>query len=108
MKSFRNLLTIVSLALVSNFSYANDANSVKKPEGAQIQTLLNSIDFDKYVAEATKVNISFFINSKNEIIVVSTNNNDLDRVIKGTLNYSKIAVNDLEYNKVYTVPVRIK
>ena len=54
------------------------------------------------------MSISFFINSQNEVIVVSTNNRDLDGVVKSTLNYKKIAVNELEYNKVYTVPVLIK
>ncbi|MEY3419804.1 MAG: hypothetical protein RIR48_84, partial [Bacteroidota bacterium] len=69
---------------------------------------LNSIDFTNYIKSDTKINISFFINSQNEVIVVATNNKDLDGVVKSTLNYKKIAVNDLEYNKVYTVPVHIK
>ena len=49
-----------------------------------------------------------FVNAQNEVIVVSTNNKDLDAIVKSTLNYKKIAVNELEYNKVYTVPVVIK
>ena len=108
MKNVRNFLTVLSFALVANLSNAADLSVAKKPEGAQIQTLLNSIDFTQYVKGETKVNISFFINSQNEVIVVTTNNKDLDNVVKSTLNYKKISVNDLEYNKVYTVPVHIK
>ncbi len=108
MKSVRNFLTVLSIAFIANLSNATDLSGAKKPEGAQIQTMLNSIDFTNYIKGETKVNISFFINAQNEVIVVATNNKDLDSVVKSTLNYKKIAVNDLDYNRVYTVPVHIK
>ena len=108
MKSVKSFLTVLSFALIANFSNAADLSNAKKPEGAQIQSMLNAIDFTDYVKGETRVNISFFINAQNEIIVVATNNRDLDNVVKSTLNYKKIAVNDLDYNRVYTVPVHIK
>ena len=105
MKSLKSFIAVFVLALMTQFSYATE---VSNAEGAQIQTLLNTIDFTNYIKTETKINISFFINSQNEVIVVTTNNKELDNVVKGTLNYKKIAVNELEYNKVYTVPVHIK
>ncbi|MBK8515549.1 MAG: hypothetical protein IPL55_04450 [Saprospiraceae bacterium] len=108
MNNVKKFLTVVCFALVANFASASDLTYNKKPEGAQIQTLLNAIDFTNYLKVETKVNISFFVNEKNEVIVVDTNNKDLDGIVKSTLNYKKIAVTELEYNKVYTVPVQIK
>jgi hypothetical protein len=108
MKNLKNLVAVFVFILMTQFSNATDVASTKKAESAQIQTFLNSIDFTNYIKSDTKINISFFINSQNEVIVVATNNKDLDSVVKSTLNYKKIAVNDLEYNKVYTVPVHIK
>ena len=108
MKNLKSFIAVFVLALMTQFSYATEVSNAKKPESAQIQTLLNSIDFTNLVKSETKLNISFFINAQNEVIVVTTNNKELDGVVKNTLNYKKIAVNELEYNKVYTVPVHIK
>ncbi|MBK8052025.1 MAG: hypothetical protein IPK35_01760 [Saprospiraceae bacterium] len=108
MKNLKSIFAVVGFALMTQFSIAGDVSVAKKPESVQIRTILNSIDFTNLVKSETKLNISFFINSQNEVIVVTTNNKELDGVIKSTLNYKKIAVNELEYNKVYTVPVHIK
>jgi hypothetical protein len=108
MKSIKNLLIIVTLAFASNFAHAGDLPVIKKTETTQIQDLLKSINFSNYVSEKTKLNISFFINAQNEVIVVATNNTELDSVIKTTLNYKKIAVNELAYDKIYTMPLVIK
>ena len=108
MKNLKNLVAVFVFILTTQFSNATDVASTKKVESAQIQTFLNSIDFTNYIKSDTKINISFFFFFQNEVIVVATNNKDLDSVVKSTLNYKKIAVNDLEYNKVYTVPVHIK
>ncbi len=108
MKSVKILLTVLSFVFIANISNAAALPFLNKTESEQIQSMLRSIDFTNFVSEDTKVNISFFINSQNEVIVVTTNNNDLDSVLKSSINYKKIAVHELEYNKVYTVPVHIK
>ncbi|MBK9735650.1 MAG: hypothetical protein IPO92_12075 [Saprospiraceae bacterium] len=108
MRSVKSLLTVVCIALMSNFSFAGDVTGVKKSESDQIKSYLNKITYNQYINAGTKLNISFFINSRHEIIVVSTSNTDLDGVVKSTLNYEKIEVKDLEYNKLYTIPVDVK
>lgn len=108
MKSVKSLLAVVCFAMISNFAIAAGTPNNKKPEGAQIQAYLKGIDFNKMVKADTKVNISFMINAQNEILVVSTNNKDLDGVLKSALNYKSISVSELEYNKIYTVPVLLK
>ncbi len=108
MKSVRSLLAVVCFAVVSNFAIGAETPNNRKPEGAQIQAYLKGIDFNKIVKADTKVNISFMINAQNEILVVSTNNKDLDSILKNALNYKSISVSELEYNKIYTVPVLLK
>jgi hypothetical protein len=107
MRIVKNLLTVLLFAAVTQLSTAADTPN-NKPVGAQIQTLLNKIDFEKLGGKETKINITFFVNAQNEILVVSTNNQNLDNVLKSTLNYQKVAMSELEYNKMYTIPVLIK
>jgi len=108
MKSVRSLLAVVCFAVISNFAIGAETPNNRKPEVAQIQAYLKGIDFNKIVKADTKVNISFMINAQNEILVVSTNNKDLDNILKNALNYKSISVSELEYNKIYTVPVLLK
>ncbi|MBC7884527.1 MAG: hypothetical protein H7X99_03585 [Saprospiraceae bacterium] len=107
MKSLRLLLgkiaIILAITSVTGFSAAIE----KKSEVVQIKDLLNSIDFRRFSELPLDVRISFIINGKNELIVVGTNNKSIDHVIKSALNYKKISVSELLYEKIYTVPVKI-
>jgi len=108
MKSVKNVLLIVGLAFLSLGVHAADKPIKKNPEGTQIQKMLTDLVLSSRVAQGTKINISFLVNAKNEIIVLSTNNNDYDSLIKNTLNYRKISMSELAYNTVYTLPVEFK
>ena len=109
MKSLKNVIASFSLlVLVLNASYANDIKTIKKPEVNQIQSMLKKIEYGQFLEKETKLNISFFVNSQSEIIVISTNNKELDSIIKSTLNYKKLALDKLKFNEIYTVPVIIK
>ena len=48
------------------------------------------------------------ISSTGEIIVLSTNSEELDEELKSKLNYKKLKSVNLESFKTYTVPVKIK
>jgi len=108
MKIVQKVLTIAFFSFLTQWASAANTTNTAYPEGVQIQYLLKNIDFDNYVEKETKMSITFFVNVQNEIIVVSTNNKKLDNVVKSSLNYKKIAIEELEYNKIYTVPVVIK
>lgn len=108
MKVIRNLLFVSVFSFAGTFLMAGNTTGVAKPENKQIRELLSTVQFDKLINYETKLNISFFVNGKNELIVVSTNNAELDQAIKNALNYHKIIISELEYNKVYTLPVVIK
>lgn len=108
MKRVTSALLIVGMLLLTMVGRANDAPVSKNPEGVQIQKMLTKLDFSAQVAKGTKINISFLVNAKNEIIVLSTNNADYDDLIKTALNYQKISISELLYNTVYTLPVEFK
>ena len=108
MRTLRNLLFVSAFSVAATMASANVSTVMAKPENKQIRDLLESIHFEKFIKAETKINISFFVNSKNELIVVSTNNQELDQLVKSALNYQKIVVSDLDYNKVYTIPVVIR
>lgn len=108
MRIVQSFLTVVFFALVTQYATASNLPSNIKPVGTQIQSLLKGIEYEKFVSKETKINITFFVNGQNEIIVVSTNNQNLDEILKSTLNYKKLSMNELEYNKIYTIPVLIK
>jgi len=95
------VLVLVSFSAEAHTSFAPDS----KPEYAQLKKYLQKIDFTSFVKGATKINVNFLINSKNEVIVISTSDKDMDFTVKNALNYKQIEVSDLEYNKIYTLPV---
>lgn len=107
MSAFK-ILASVMLIYVNSFAVIANPSAIKHPISQQIQTYLNSIDFEKYIENNTKFNISFLVTTQNEIVVISTDNVQVDEAIKEALNYKKIAMKELEYNKVYTVPVNFK
>ncbi len=97
------VLFIISISTVAGIS----GNIKSNTEAIQIQSILSKIDFKRYTLLPSTFNVSFMINGKNELLIVSTNNRELDEVIKSNLNYKQIAVETLEYHKVYTIPVRL-
>lgn len=108
MKNVKNVFLMLGLVVVSTMMFASPKNNIINSEGKQIQKMLISNNIMTAVDKDTKVNISFLVNGQNEIIVLSTNNQDLDQAIKSALNYQKISVSELEYNTVYTLPVSFK
>jgi len=104
----QNLILAITFCITGTLSAFSATIPTKTPERIQIQSLLNAIDYKQYLTNETKVNISFFVTAQNEIVVVATDNKDLDHVLKLTLNYKKIAMNELNYQTIYTIPVSIK
>lgn len=108
MKRVKSALMIAGMFILSLGVKASDIPFSKNPEGVQIQKMLTKLEFSSQVMKGTKISISFLVNAKNEIIVLSTNNKDYDDLIKTALNYQKISVSELDYNTVYTLPVEFK
>ncbi len=109
MKSLKLVLTQITIVILLSTSSGITGDILKNmSETEQIQTILRKIDFERFAELPTTVKVSFMINGKNELIVVNTNNRNLDGLIKSAMNYKQIAVTDLEYGKIYTIPVKIE
>ncbi len=108
MKTIQLTVLLAAFGVFMGLATVSGMPKSKKSETAQIQQILQTVDFGKFVSNETKFQISFFVNAKNEIIVTATNNDALDEIIKNSLNYHKIGVENLEYNQIYTLPVHIK
>jgi hypothetical protein len=108
MKSVKSVLFVLGMALLTPFVNAKETPNFKSPESAQIQKMLVQVNELTNNVKEMKINISFLVNGQNEIIVLSTNNEEFDSLIKSALNYKKISVSELDYNTVYTLPVTFK
>ena len=109
MKSLKLVLIQITLVLFITTVPGFSGDILKKiSETEQIQSILRKIDFERFADLPATVKVSFMINGKNELIVVNTNNKNLDALIKSAMNYKQIAVTDLEYGKIYTIPVKIE
>jgi hypothetical protein len=102
-------LTIVSLllSLCVNGLFANTKPSIVKSETEQIKTYLEKMEFNKVITGNKDISIQFTINDRNEIIISSTSDTDLDAMIKAGLNYKPIQLSTLERNATYTIPVHV-
>ncbi len=88
------------------------ASSITDPETKtarkEIKTMIQKANWASYLKEDVTVNVTFLVNAKNEIIIMSTDKENLDSRIKSTLNYKKLKSSDMKVNVTYTLPVKLK
>ena len=53
------------------------------------------------------MNVTFQVNAKNEITVISTDSDDFDSNLKSVLNYKKLKSSDMSIGKTYTLPIKL-
>ena len=95
----KNIILAFCLTILCITTYADTKPTIKKAEITQIQSYLEKIDFKEIILKDVKLIIHFMINDYNEIIILSTNNEDLDGYLKTCLNNKKIEITKLEYSK---------
>jgi len=102
---FSNLVMI--LVFVSTTSVLSAIDLPKpSPVTEQIQEMLK--DFPRSAVKGqAEILIQLIVNADSEVVVLSTNNDDLDSYIKMSLNYQTIEGHNLEANKVYLLPVTL-
>jgi hypothetical protein len=107
MKTIQFILTLVCFLMLNTMVTANNKPSAKKTETEQIKGYLQQMEFGKLQAKLTKVDIHFMINDRNELVIMNTNNPELDAMIKSSLNYKALTVSELSYNTLYIMPVNV-
>lgn len=103
------LLSIMFLGLFAFSSYANANPKPLSNEtiNKQISKYLEGLD-EAIKADSKTILVDFMVTEKAEIMVVSTNDKNLDATIKYKLNYKALSAPQLEMYKKYTIPVVIK
>lgn len=88
-------------------SASNDPVPLKNSLREEIRSHIVNINLGDVKSYDKHLKIQFMINDKNELVVLRTNNEDLDEVIKRNLNYKMIKTQDVNRNTVYSIKVNI-
>ena len=108
MRITRSILMTALFAIIlgTTTSANNDPKAVTAR--SEIKKLIQKSSLVEDLKEDLTVNVTFQINAKNEIIVISTDTDKMDRRIKSVLNYKKLKSSDMKVNVSYTLPVVLK
>ena len=107
------LVAVAFFFAATTTTHANDSTPRKNSNKAlhsEVVSLLGA-KFPSYLGSTTETRamVSFIINNKNEVVVVSVKGNDqLDRYVKKKLNYQIVKVKGVKKGKVYRLPLTIK
>ncbi len=107
MRVTKSILFTALFALVLGTASAN-SNPNSNTARNEIKTLIQKSNLADNLENDVTVNVTFMVNAKNEIIIMSTDQERLDRSIKSTLNYKKLKSADMKVNVTYTLPVILK
>ena len=94
---------------VAGMSFAKADNPIKT-EGAELRmeilSLIGIPPLDGSLEE--RVLIQFTVNAQNEVVILSTDNVELDSYIKSKLNYKQLKTTDVVINERYSLPLVVK
>jgi len=110
MKTFISWLTALSLvAIITTNSMASvsELNSDPTTFSQQLLKYLEKID-QTDLSEDKTVIVHFIINSDQEILVISTNDETFDKRIKSTLNYKTLDNHGLSVGGTYVLPITFR
>ena len=107
MRITKNLMFTALFALILGTASAN-TNPENTTARKEIKTWIQKANLAQNLQKDITVHVTFMVNEKNEIIVTSTDQENLDSTIKSTLNYKKLESTDMLVNKTYTLPVVLK
>jgi flagellar basal body-associated protein FliL len=111
MKTLNNLLIplfaiILSTAAMS-YTVSMVGSSTEKLR-KEISEKLKNIDIRNYNTSDYDIKVQFTINDENEMVVLKTDHEVFDHLIKNTLNYKSIEVKDVKRNSLYIINVKLK
>ena len=107
MRITKSILMTALFALILGTASAS-TNPETNSARSEIKKLIEKANLTSDIKNDVTVNVTFMVNSKNEIIIMSTDKKNLDSSIKSTLNYKKLKSSDMKVNVTYTLPVILK
>lgn len=105
-KSWFSLFSLAFLFVCSSYGNPTFTPITGEPTSISKQVLsyLQSIDI-RQLDENKMVLVDFMLNAKGELMILSTNDKSMDKIIKSKLNYKTITNHKLDINTTYTLPV---
>ena len=96
-------LVLIVPGFATSITY-DDAPSSSKAF-TEIKKIVQKIDFNIEELNNQTVKVHFMINTANEVVVLRTDSDEIDQLIKFNLNYKALENRDLDVNKVYILPI---
>jgi len=108
MKVFQ-VIALIALLAIANAATASNKPGDNTPLNTQISSLVGTPDLTSAGSFEDVISVTFMINHNNEIVVIETNteNEVIDAMLKSRLNYKHIDSQNVAFNKIYTLPLRI-
>ena len=112
MKNLKTIIAIFAISLATTFSTTATEKSpskITKQMRTEVVSMLGNNLYIELDIPTTTAEVSFMINSKNEIVVVNVKSkvNEFNSYVKNKLNFKKIKVKGITKGKIYILPVKI-
>lgn len=112
MKNLKTIITVIAISLATTFTTSateGTPSDDKKTLRTEIVSLLGKklpLEIDK----SSTAQISFIVNNKNEVIVVSVDSkhSEFNSYVKSKLNYKKLDTKNIKKGEVYKMPIQLK
>lgn len=109
MNKIKSLISAFAFILIASSTFANDISSTTLDElRTEIASHLENLDLENLADESATMKVKFMVNDKNEVIVLSVDNESFDSTIKTRLNYQKLDTDGVVKNTVISVPITLK
>jgi hypothetical protein len=112
MKNLKIFMIVLVMSTSAIFSVsASETEPINQEIRKQLVSLLGN-EFPFELKEDQSVEISFIVNIKNEVVIVSVSSEDtnsaIDYYIKQKLNYQSLKVQGIKNDETYIIPLTIK
>ncbi|QTE23194.1 hypothetical protein [Polaribacter cellanae] len=113
MKNFKTIIAIIAISLSTVFSTsANNTDPKVEKDTKALRIEMNTF-IGKFipvrVKKPTTAEVSFMINNRNEIVVLSVDskNTQLNSFLKNKLNYKKVLAKGVIKGEIYKMPLKV-
>ena len=108
MKTIKAILMVACFAMTTGLMATDNPSTYESNLRAELLDYVKSIDVESMDETISRVEVHFIVNSKQEIVVVSTSDSSFDETLKSRLNYKKIKTQGVEQNKLHILPILFK